>query len=210
MSQAPLPEPGSPSSMRTITGSSEPNEFEDESPPPPSMFEMAPLSEAHQEVDSKSAHDNDDTSHPPSPSGTWTAEVEDPVTVPFEEEQRFSLPPIERWEDLSCIRFLNRVRENGGVDDRGYQILYRMCQLIWAIGHEVEIRKKVKLARAQRLAKFLRFCEALHQGAKLWQKNMKNQILRGTKLALSLPLLHTVTAFQELEPKLQEWHEAIM
>lgn len=70
------------------------------------------------------------------------------------EEQRITMLSIEAWHELLCIQCLDVFYGNGSVDDNGYQILYRMCQIIWGVGHEVKIRKKVKLARHQRLAKF--------------------------------------------------------
>lgn len=127
----------------------------------------------------------------------------------LDEAKSKTISYIERWEDLSCIRFLNHVHKKGGVDNRGYQILYRMCQLIWAIGHEVEIRKKVKLPRAQRLAKLQSYCGALVQGAKLWQKNMKAHVYHVLDVIFSLPRLRSGDAFQNLEPKLNEWYEAM-
>lgn len=139
---------------------------------------------------------------PPGPTGSNSV-----ATPGYPEGERITLPPIERWEDLPCIRDLKRFHKNGGVDGRGYEILDRMCKIIWAIGHEVEIRKKVKLPRAQRLAKFQHYCDTLLQGALLWKRNMKAQILHVWEVALSLPRLTKYKAFQDLKPKLEVWYE---
>lgn len=125
------------------------------------------------------------------------------------ERERIHLPPIENWEDLSCIEALNEFREEGGVSDRAYSILYRMCQTIWAIGHEVEIRKQIKMPRAQRLAKFKWYCETVLEGARLFQRNMKAKIRNITDVAHSLPDLEGVFAYQDLGPRLGEWCEAL-
>lgn len=128
------------------------------------------------------------------------------------ESERIHLPPIERWEDLACIRTLDRFYGRGGLGERSYQILYRMCQIIWAIGNEVEIRnsKKVKLPRAERLAKFRRYCDALLEGVQLFKNNMKAQMNHVRESTSNLPVLHNVKAYQDLRPKLDEWHANIM
>lgn len=140
---------------------------------------------------------------------TTAPEVQEPAPLEYPECERVILPPIERWEDLPCIRLLNRMYDKGTVNGRGYQILYRMCQMIWAIGHEVIIRKKVKLPRAQRLNRFRQLCDAVYQGAKLWQRNMKTQMYSACRVIVTLPRLDTERPFQDLEPTLNVWCDAL-
>lgn len=130
-------------------------------------------------------------------------------SVASDEERPYTLPPIKAWEELACIRLLNRFYQDDGVDNRGYEILYRMCQIAWAVGNEVAIRKKIKLPRAQRLAKFQHFFNSLLQGAKLWQRSLKAQIRLVCEAMNTLPDPSPMDAFQDLGPKLRQLRDAI-
>lgn len=124
------------------------------------------------------------------------------------ERRQTAVQAIKRWEDLKCIRFLNEYYDQGSIDERRYSILYRMCQMIWAIGHEVEIRKDVKLPRAERLAKLKHYCECVLKGARLFMSNMKARSWRVWTIATSIPQLKGI-AWQDVEPKMYRWIEEI-
>ena len=123
--------------------------------------------------------------------------------------ERITIPPITYWDDLSCIRLLNRMHDRGDVTDRGYNILLRMCQTCWRLGHEVAIRKKVKLPRAQRLAKFQGFFDSLLEGGKVFQKDMKVQIRRAQDIVSAVPDHTLCKAFQDIEVVLSSMKEAL-
>ena len=175
--------------------------------PSPSLFDALPFC-PESSADDEHTFSNEAAlpTPPPEESDDASQEVD---TWDWPESERIHLPPIDRWEDLACIRLLDRFYARGGLSERGHQILYRMCQIIWALGNEVEIRKKVKLPRAERLAKFQRFCDALLEGAQLFKKNMKAQMNRVIETTGKLPALHTINAYQDLRPKLNQWHATI-
>lgn len=110
----------------------------------------------------------------------------------------------EKGKLLPCIEFLKTHFEYGGVDQKGFDILYHMIEMISAVGWEVHVIYQSKITTTRIVEKIQWYLDCLLQGCGMFHSNMQKAFKRAKDAAEKLP---DVSDWSDdtLETKLIQW-----
>ena len=108
---------------------------------------------------------------------------------------------------LACVRVLKLHFEHGGVDKKGYNILYRMVQMMSAIGWEIHVMICSKIPAASSSAKIKCYAGCILEGSEVFRKNMKASVNRTMNASEMLSELEGEP--QMLEGKVKQWQNGL-
>lgn len=108
---------------------------------------------------------------------------------------------------LRCIVFLETHFEQGGLDKKGFEMLYRMIQMSSAIGSEVHVIHQSKILCASSLTKMEWYCKCILQGCEAFHANMQQASVnaKGPPRGLSTDSVSRRTSQAELT----QWREQL-
>lgn len=98
--------------------------------------------------------------------------------------------PVSRPPLLTCIRVLKLHFEHGGLDQIGYDVLYRMIQMMSAIGWETHVAITSSAPPGDCSTKMKRYARCILQGCQMFSHNMQIAADRALQAAKSLPELN--------------------
>ena len=105
---------------------------------------------------------------------------------------------------LRCIRFLKKHYEQQGVDKQGHDMVYRMIEMMSAIGWEVHVTFQSKIVRPGSLVNMELYADCILQGCEVFRKNMRSAFDRAAGAMETLPKLDGPGG-QDQETKLMQW-----
>ena len=105
---------------------------------------------------------------------------------------------------LPCILFLKTHFEHGGVDRKGHDTLYRMVEMVSAIGWEVHVISRSKVMRGGALVDLKQCMRCILQGCDAFNKNISAAVTKAFQAANTLPELEDMRG-DELDTKLTQW-----
>lgn len=108
---------------------------------------------------------------------------------------------------LASMRTLKLHFEHGGVNKKGYDMLYRMIQMTSAIGWEVHVTFCSKIPRAGSVANMEWYANCILQGCEVFRTNMKAFVKKAIAADRSLPELEREQ--QALETKIKQWQRKL-
>ncbi|KAK3713703.1 hypothetical protein LTR37_008397 [Vermiconidia calcicola] len=96
--------------------------------------------------------------------------------------------------------------EHGGVDKKGFDMLYRMIEMMTGLGHEAYLVYSSKTQSDRSLANMEWYADCIVEGCEAFRKNMEAAALKASQAADSLPELKgEETSGDELQTKLTQW-----
>ena len=105
---------------------------------------------------------------------------------------------------LACTVFLKTHFEHGGIDKKGHDMLYRMIEMMSAIGWEVHIIRQSKIVRPSASATLGRYMTCILQGCNVFNVNMNAAVEKAFRAANTLPKLQGASS-DELDTMLTQW-----
>lgn len=127
-----------------------------------------------------------------------------PASSPPANPTTQSPPAREKGKPLPCIEFLKTHFERGGVDQKGFDMLYRMIQMISAVGWEVHVIYQSKVATASAIEKIKWYFDCILQGCSVFHSNMQKASSKAKDAADKLPDISDWSDYT-LETKLIQW-----
>ena len=109
--------------------------------------------------------------------------------------------------ELHCIRFLKTHLEHGGVSKKGYDMLYRMIEMMSAIGWEVHVMYSSKIPHVGSKGKMEWYASCILQGCDVFSNNMKATLNKAMEANQTLPELEG--SREDLERKLEQWRQKL-
>ncbi|KAK5175086.1 uncharacterized protein LTR77_000223 [Saxophila tyrrhenica] len=106
------------------------------------------------------------------------------------EEHATAEPPSIRPK-LQCVQFLETHFEQGGVDKKGFEMLYRMVEMMSAIGWETHLIFHSKIATGSSLAKMEYYISCMLQGCEVFRASMQEAAQKATDASNALPVVDT-------------------
>ena len=98
--------------------------------------------------------------------------------------------PVSRPLLLTCIRVLRLHFEHGGLDQTGYDVLYRMIQMMPATGWETHVAITSSAPPGDCSTKMERYAGCIPQGCQMSSHNMQIAAEKALQAVKSLPELN--------------------
>jgi hypothetical protein len=116
--------------------------------------------------------------------------------------------PTSARDKLACIQALLQHFANRGINRTGYDMLYRMIEMMSAIGWEVHLIYQSKMPTSQSLTKIHWYLRCILQGVGAFQKHIHRAASKAKEVARSLPILDDVSA-DDIANSLAQWRTAL-
>jgi len=118
-----------------------------------------------------------------------------------------SPPPTDRQtqrEKLLVVRFLDAHLAQGGIEQHGYDIIYRMVTLISAIGQELHSIIQSHIAHISTLRRIEWYADCVLEGCEVFRKHFELRLKNAQSAAQQLPNLQGVKE-EDLSEALHKW-----
>ena len=109
---------------------------------------------------------------------------------------------------LPCAEYLQAYFEDGGLDQKTFQLLSRMIEMISAIGREVHVVHQSKIPGASSAAYVEKYMDCTIQGCAALDKTSRRAFLAAREAKERLPALTGVLG-GELNSRLSQWRSRL-
>jgi hypothetical protein len=116
--------------------------------------------------------------------------------------------PTSARDKLPCVHALLQHFNNGGISRKGYDMLYRMIEMMSAIGWEVHLIYQSKMPTSQSLTKIHWYLRCILQGVGAFQKHIHRAASKAKDVTRTLPVLDDV-AGKDIDNVLAQWRKAL-
>lgn len=108
---------------------------------------------------------------------------------------------------LACVRFLNLHSEHGGLNQKEFNMLYRIIQMTSAIGWEVHVTFSSKIPWVRSMEKMQCYIDCILQGCEVFRKNMAAFVKNAMNVSASLPDLDDNK--QRIATNIKYWQQSL-
>ncbi|KAK5120267.1 hypothetical protein LTR85_006473 [Meristemomyces frigidus] len=120
-------------------------------------------------------------------------------------------PPLtesQTREKLLVVRFLNAHLAHGGIEQHGYDILYRMVMMISSLGKDLHAVSHTNIAHASIVRKMEWHVGCVIEGCEILRRHFKRRLGNAQSAAAQLPELES-TSEEALKGKLRIWRDRL-